>query len=50
MDSNGLSPEQLKDIFIKLEMSRMLVKMGNDLVKQIEDDIKFYQTVSDIED
>ncbi len=49
-EGHGISPEQMKDIFIKLEMSRMLIKMGNDMVKQIEEDLKFYKAVSDIED
>lgn len=49
-ESQGFTPEQLKDIFIKLEMSRMLMKMSLDMTRQIEEDIKFYKTVSDIED
>ena len=49
-ESQGFSPDQLKDIFIKLEMSRMLIKMGADMAKQIEEDIKFYRTIGDIED
>jgi hypothetical protein len=49
-ESQGFSPDQLKDIFIKLEMSRMLIKMGADMAKQIEEDIKFYRTIGDIEE
>ena len=47
-ESQGFSPDQLKDIFIKLEMSRMLMKMSLDMTKQIEEDIKFYKTIGDI--
>jgi hypothetical protein len=42
-----MTPEQFKDVYIKVEMSRMLVKMGNDMVKQIEEDIKFYNAIID---
>jgi hypothetical protein len=45
----GFSPEQLKDIYLKIEMSRMLVKMGNDMTKQIEADIKFYAATNNLE-
>jgi hypothetical protein len=46
----GFSPEQLKDIYLKIEMSRMLVKMGNDMTKQIEADLKFYSATNNLED
>jgi hypothetical protein len=46
----GFSPEQLKDIYLKIEMSRMLVKMGNDMTKQIEADLKFYAATNNLED
>ncbi len=49
-ESQGFSPDQLKDIFIKLEMSRMLMKMSLDMTKQIEEDIKFYKTIGNIEE
>jgi hypothetical protein len=49
-ESQGFTPEQLKDIFIKLEMSRMLMKMSLDMTKQIEEDIKFYKTIGNIEE
>jgi hypothetical protein len=49
-ESQGFTPEQLKDIFIKLEMSRMLIKMGADMAKQIEEDIKFYRTIGGVEE
>ncbi len=42
-----MTPEQFKEIYIKVEMSRMLVKMANDMVKQIEEDIKFYNAIAD---
>jgi hypothetical protein len=49
-ESQGFTPEQLKDIFIKLEMSRMLMKMSLDMTKQIEEDIKFYRTIGGVEE
>lgn len=45
----GFSPEQLKDIYLKIEMSRMLVKMGNDMTKQIEADLKFYAATNNLD-
>jgi hypothetical protein len=44
-ERNGFSPDQMKDIFIKIEMSRMLMKMSLDMTKEIEDDLKFYNAI-----
>jgi hypothetical protein len=42
----GFSPEQMKEIFIKLETSRLLAKMAENMAKEIEADIKFYTAVN----
>jgi hypothetical protein len=45
-EAQGISPEQMKDIFIKLETSRVLAKMAENMAKEIEADIKFYTAVN----
>ncbi len=47
---NGYSTEQMAEIYAKLEVSKMLIKMGTDMAKQIEADIKFYKMTNGIED
>tara|TARA_B110000977_G_scaffold165428_1_gene212585 strand:- start:62 stop:223 length:162 start_codon:yes stop_codon:yes gene_type:complete len=42
-ERHGFSPDQMKDIFIKIEMSRMLMRMSTDMTKQIAEDLKLYQ-------
>jgi hypothetical protein len=44
--AQGFSPEQMKDIFIKLETSRLLAKMAENMAKEIEADIKFYTAIN----
>jgi hypothetical protein len=44
-----MTNEQFKEVYIKVEMSRMLLKMSQDMVKQIEEDIKFYNAIVDSE-
>ena len=44
----GFSPEQLKDIYLKIETSRMLIKMGKDMTKQSEEDLKFYAATNNL--
>ena len=46
MTPKGFTREQMKDIYLKVEMSRMLVKMGRDMTKEIEDDLKFYRSIN----
>jgi hypothetical protein len=45
-EAHGFTPEQMKDIFIKLETSRLLAKMAENMAKEIEADIKFYTAVN----
>ena len=47
---NGYSTEQMAEIYAKLEVSKMLIKMGTDMAKQVEADIKFYKMTNGIED
>jgi len=37
------STEQMADIFAKLEVAKLLMKLGSDMAKQAETDIKFYR-------
>ncbi len=45
-DPKGFSLEQMKDIYVKLETSRILAKMAENLAKEIEADIKFYTAIN----
>ena len=42
--------DQMAEIYAKLEVSKMLVKMGTDMAKQAADDIKFYKMTNGIDD
>jgi hypothetical protein len=44
--AQGFSLEQMKDIYVKLETSRILAKMAENLAKEIEADIKFYTAIN----
>ena len=48
-DSN-YTTDQMAEIYAKLEVSKMLVKMGTDMAKQAADDIKFYRMTNGLED
>jgi hypothetical protein len=37
------STDQIADIYAKLEVAKLLMKMGADMAKQAETDIKFYR-------
>ena len=37
------SSDQIADIYAKLEVAKLLMKMGADMAKQAETDIKFYR-------
>ena len=37
------SSDQIADIYAKLEVAKLLMKMGSDMAKQAETDIKFYR-------
>ena len=49
-DHNKYTTEQMTEIYAKLEVSKMLIKMGTDMAKQIEADIKFFRMTNGIED
>lgn len=49
-DHGNYTTEQMTEIYTKLEVSKMLIKMGTDLAKQIEADIKFYRMTNGLED
>ncbi len=42
------SNDQIADIYAKLEVAKMLMKMGADMAKQAETDIKFYRMANNI--
>jgi hypothetical protein len=37
------STDQIADIYAKLEVAKLLMKLGSDMAKQAETDIKFYR-------
>lgn len=37
------STDQIAEIYAKLEVAKMLMKLGADMAKQAETDIKFYR-------
>jgi hypothetical protein len=37
------SNDQIADIYAKLEVAKLLMKMGSEMAKQAETDIKFYR-------
>lgn len=37
------STDQMAEIFAKLEVAKLLMKMGSDMAKQAETDIKFFR-------
>tara|TARA_R110000782_G_scaffold81629_1_gene161106 strand:+ start:130 stop:303 length:174 start_codon:yes stop_codon:yes gene_type:complete len=45
-EAQGFTSEQMKDIFVKLTTSRVLIKMGENMAKEIEEDLKFYRAVN----
>lgn len=43
------STDQMAEIYAKLEVSKMLVKLGTDMASQVADDIKFYRMTNNID-
>lgn len=37
------STDQMAEIYAKLEVAKMLMKMGSDMAKQVETDIRFFK-------
>lgn len=42
------STDQIADVYAKLEVAKMLIKMGTELAKVAETDIKFYRLTNNI--
>ena len=42
--------DQMAEIYAKLEVSKMLIKMGTDMAKQAEADIKFFRMTNGMTD
>ena len=49
-DMPSYTTDQMAEIYAKLEVSKMLVKMGTDMARQASDDIKFYKMTNGLED
>jgi hypothetical protein len=51
-EQNGFSysTDQVAEIYAKLEVAKLLVKMGTEMAKQAETDIKFFRISNGIED
>ena len=44
------STNQVSDIYAKLEVAKLLIKMGTELAQQAETDIKFYRLTNSVSD
>lgn len=44
------SNDQIAEIYAKLEVAKMLMKMGADMAKQAETDIKFFRLTNVVPD
>ena len=44
------STDQMADIYARLEVAKLLMKMGSEMAKQVETDIKFYRMTNGIEE
>ena len=47
---SNYSTDQMAEIYAKLEVSKMLIKLGTDMAKQASDDIRFFKMTNNIED
>lgn len=48
-DDFSYTTDQMAEIYAKLEVAKMLTKMGTDMAKQAADDIKFYRMTNNME-
>ena len=50
-DFNGFryTNDQMAEIYAKLEVAKMLTKMGTDMARQAADDIKFFRMTNDVD-
>ena len=44
------STDQMAEIYAKLEVAKMLMKMGSDMAKQVETDIRFFKMTNGMPD
>lgn len=49
-ESSSWTTDQISDIYAKLEVSKLLIKMGTDMAKQASDQITFYRMTNGIRD
>jgi hypothetical protein len=51
-EQNGFkySTDQVSEIYAKLEVAKLLMKMGTEMAKQAETDIKFFRISNGLED
>jgi hypothetical protein len=49
-NQSNYSTDQMAEIYAKLEVSKMLIKLGTDMAKQASDDIRFFRMTNGIED
>ena len=42
--------DQMAEIYAKLEVSKMLIKMGTEMASQASEDIKFYRITNELDD
>lgn len=42
--------DQMAEIYAKLEVAKMLIRIGTDMAKQVENDIKFFKITNNISD
>jgi hypothetical protein len=47
MDEFKYTTDQMSEIYAKLEVSKMLIKLGTDMAEQAATDIKFYRMTND---
>ena len=48
-ENSNYSTDQMAEIYAKLEVAKMLTKMGTDMARQAADDIKFYRMTNGLE-
>jgi hypothetical protein len=48
--SKDYSADQIAEIYAKLEVAKMLMKLGTEMAKQAETDIKFFKMTNKIPD
>ena len=49
-NSTNYTRDQIAEIYAKLEVAKMLTKMGTDMAKQATNDIRFYRMTNGLEE